>query len=97
MWARVVSLAYGRHEANGHATFRRGDLTWLLGSPPEGDKDYRRAHRQTVHNAIATAVSYGWLANQSCLECLVVPGHGIEGPPGDAQKPCPVHERKRPA
>jgi hypothetical protein len=94
MWARVVSLAYGRHAANGHAVFPRAELTWILGTPPQALEPFKRAHRQTVTNAIATAVGYGWLAEGSCLECLVVPGHAIAGPHGNADAPCPVHERK---
>jgi hypothetical protein len=94
MWARIICLAYGRHAANGHAIFHRGQLTWLLGTPPKGDKPFKRAQRQTVNNAIQTAVRYGWLDSGSCLECLVVPGHAIQGPQGKADAPCPVHERK---
>lgn len=94
MWARVVAYAYGRHEANGHAVFQRGDLAWLLGKPPQDGEPSKKAHPTTVRDAIATAVKYGWLAEDSCAECLIVPSHGIEGPPGNAEKPCPVHERK---
>ncbi|GAA4297633.1 hypothetical protein [Mycobacterium paraffinicum] len=94
MWARLVCYAYGRHEANGHAVFQRGQLTVLLGKPPEGDKPFRRAPRQTVHDAINTAVQHGWLAEGSCMECLVVPGHAIQGPQGQADAPCPVHEAR---
>jgi hypothetical protein len=94
MWARIISLAYGRHQANGHAVFQRGQLTWILGKPPKGDEPFKRADRQRVYEAIATAVKFGWLAEGSCLECLVVPGHAIEGPQGNAKAPCPVHERK---
>jgi hypothetical protein len=97
MWARLVCYAYGRHEANGHAMFQRGSLRVLLGKPPQGDRPFTPAPRSTVHEAINTAVMYGWLAEGSCLECLVVPGHAIAGPQGDAEAPCPVHERKRPA
>ena len=45
-------------------------------------------------NALALAVRHGWLAEGSCTECLVVPGHAIQGPDGDPNKPCPVHVRK---
>ncbi len=94
MWARIVCLAYGRHRANGHAVFGRGNLTWILGTPPHGDKPFQRANRQAVYNAIAAAVKYGFLDEGSCLECLVVPGHAIQGPEGKPDAPCPVHERK---
>ena len=94
MWARVFCLAYGRHQANGHALFGRGELTWILGTPPRDGKPFQRANRQAVHSAIATAVKHGFLDGGSCLECLVVPGHAIQGPQGKADAPCPVHERK---
>jgi hypothetical protein len=94
LWARVVSLAYGRHEANGHANFPRGELSWILGTPPKDGQPFKRRHRDSVRDAIAVAVKYGWLADGSCSECLIVPSHEIEGPMGNASKPCPVHERK---
>lgn len=95
LWARVLSLAYGRHAANGHANFQRGQLSWILGTPPKGGQPFKRRDRGSVRDAIAVAVKYGWLAEGSCSECLVVPHHDIAGPHGDESKPCPVHERKR--
>ena len=95
MWARVVCFAYGRHEANGHARFQRGQLTVLLGKPPEGDKPFRRAPRQTVHDAIATAVTYGWLDKESCMECLVVPGHAVADPRATPRHPAPCMNSAR--
>jgi hypothetical protein len=94
LWARVVALAYGRHEANGHANFGRGQLSWIMGTPPKDGGEHKRRDRKTLRDAIATAVKYGWLAEGSCSECLVVPGHDIVGPHGDPFKPCPVHERR---
>ena len=93
MWARLSSLAYGHHEANGHANFARGQLTMLMGTPPTADRPFKRAHRNTVQKAITMAVEFGWLAEGSCMECLVVPGHAIAGPQGNADAPCPVHEK----
>ncbi len=94
LWARVTALAYGRHEANGHANFGRGQLAWILGTPPKDGGEFKRRDRATLRNAIAVAVKHGWLAEGSCSECLVVPAHDIVGPNGDPFKPCPVHERK---
>ena len=94
MWLRAVCYAYGRHEANGHANLERGQLLWLLGKPPTGSRPFQRADKTTVRNAIRTAVRHGWLAEGSCSECLIVPAHAIEGPLGDANKVCPVHEQK---
>ena len=73
---------------------RPRELTWILGTPPRDGKPFQRANRQAVHSAIATAVKHGFLDGGSCLECLVVPGHAIQGPQGKADAPCPVHERK---
>jgi hypothetical protein len=95
LWARVVSLAYGRHEANGHAIFQRGQLSWILGKPAANGEEFKRRDRHTIRDAIATAVRYGWLAEGSCSECLVVPRGAITGPLGNPDKPCPVHVRKQ--
>lgn len=95
LWTRVVCLAYGRHEANGHANFQRGDLSWILGKPSKSGGDFQRRDRHTIRDAIAVAVKYGFLAKESCSVCLVVPPHAIEGPLGDPHKPCAVHESKK--
>jgi hypothetical protein len=71
-----------------------GQLSWILGTPPIGDKPFKRLDKTTVRNAIKTAVAHGWLADGSCSECLVVPGHAIAGGMGNEFKPCSVHERK---
>ncbi len=94
LWLRASCLAYARHEANGHANFRRGQLSWILGTPPKDDKPFKRVDSSTIGDAIKRAVRYGWLADESCSECLVVPGHAVEGPTGNPHKPCAVHERK---
>ncbi len=91
LWARIVSLAYGRNEANGHANFRRGDLSWILGTPAKDGQPFKRRHSASIREV---AVKHGWLAKGSCNECLIVPSHKIEGPLGNPNKPCPVHERK---
>jgi hypothetical protein len=95
LWLRLACIAYARHEANGHAPFKRGQLAWILGKPPDDNHSFRRVDRWTMQDALALAVRHEWLAEGSCTECLVVPGHAIQGPDGDANKPCPVHERKR--
>jgi hypothetical protein len=94
LWLRIACLAYGRHEANGHANFTRGQLSWILGTPPHGDQPFKRVDKYTVRDTIKLAVRHGWLAEGSCAECLIVPAHAIEGPQGNPAKPCPVHERK---
>lgn len=94
LWLRASCLAYGCHEANGHANFGRGQLSWVLGTPPTADSPFRPAHRKRVWDAIALAVRHGWLAEGSCTECLIVPAHAIEFGIGNPHKPCAVHERK---
>jgi hypothetical protein len=95
LWLRVTCLAYGHHEANGHANFRRGQLLWMLGTPPTADSPFKAAPGNRVCEAIADAVKRGWLAEGSRTECLVVPAHAIGGGLGNPNKPCPVHTRKR--
>lgn len=95
LWARVVCLAYGRNEANGHANFHRGELSVILGKQPTNGNDFKRRDRHTVRDAIATAVKYGFLAEGSCTECLLVPREAISGPLGNPHKQCAAHERKR--
>ncbi|WP_157897383.1 hypothetical protein [Mycobacteroides chelonae] len=94
LWARIASLAYARHGANGHAVFERGSLSWILGTPPKDGKLFKKRDSATIRDAIKVAVQYGWLAEGSCNECLIVPSHDISMPLGNESKPCPVHERK---
>lgn len=85
-WLRVSALAYGSHEDNGHAPFKRGFVALILGrnDPTVGPVPY-----DNVGRAIATAVEYGWLAAGSYWGCLIVPPHMIRK--GDLYaplKPC---------
>ncbi|MGE2692219.1 hypothetical protein [Mycolicibacterium pulveris] len=84
VWMKLVCLAYARHHANGHATFKPGELASILGVP-----------RQRVTEGIAVAVSYGFLSDESCSRCLVVPSHAIQGPQGNVYEPCMVNHKKR--
>lgn len=93
-WLRLVCYAYARHEANGHANFDVGRLEWLLGKPPVAGRPFERASKYAVRDGIGTAVKYGWLEAGSCAGCLVVPAHAIDGPLGDRNKACRVHDRK---
>jgi hypothetical protein len=73
LWLRLACIAYARHEANGHANFKRGQLSWILGKPPDGNQPFKRVDRWTMQDALALAIRHGWLAEGSCTECLVVP------------------------
>lgn len=99
LWLRVACLAYGRHDANGHANFGRGEMSMILGVAQTDAAAFKPQHRSTVYNAIQTAVRRGWIAKGSGSECLVVPNHAIEGPQGNPLRPCIVCARKagRPA
>jgi hypothetical protein len=66
LWLRISCLAYGRHEANGHATFGRGQLSWILGTPPTADHPFKRIDKYTVRDTIKLATGHGWLAEGSC-------------------------------
>ena len=60
LWLRVASLAYARHEANGHTNFQAGELSWILGKSSADGGDFKRRDRHTIRDAIATAVRYGF-------------------------------------
>lgn len=84
-WLRISFLAYGSHKLNGHAVFQPGDLGRILGIND----------RNNLQSEIRKAVKYGYLSQESCAECLVVPPHWIEGGIcGSPHTPCPVHSRK---
>lgn len=92
-WLRVASLAYGKHKANGHAQFRRGQIALVLATvdPQTGEV----LPDLNVGRAIRRAVQYGWLAEGSNVRCLIVPSHAISGPMGNQYAPCPDHGEAR--
>lgn len=90
-WLRVAALAYGSHQDNGHARFKRGEIALILGTPDGhgGIRPYVNLRR-----AIEDAVEYGWLAPESFWGCLIVPAHAIKkGHLGHGQ-PCPIHVKR---
>lgn len=88
-WLRVACLAYGRHRANGHATFAQGDVALVLATVDELTGEV--IPDANVSRAVGMSVEYGWLAKGSNARCLVVPAHAIGGSLGDPFAPCPVH------
>ncbi len=88
-WLRVVALAYGKHKANGHAAFKRGEIAWVLAKVDEDSGEIVAG--RNVHRAVAAAVDYGFLSPLSNQRCLVVPVHAIGGPSGNVLAPCPIH------
>lgn len=94
-WLRVTALAYGSHENNGHARFRRGEVGLILGSPNKTTGEIVPLHRSSVHRAIGEAVTYGWLEEGSFARCLIVPAHSIRrGSLKDPVKACPIHIKR---
>lgn len=91
---RVAFLAFGTHRANGHATFRRGEVAKVL-SHVDDDGTLIPTTRQTVHRAIAQAVEFGMLEEGSHSMCLVVPRHRATGGRGSPNSPCGRHSDGR--
>jgi hypothetical protein len=90
-WLRVSGLAYGRHNANGHALFGPGEIGKLLAKP--GLKGEAKPLSDSgVANAIKLAKRKGWIAQESMARCLVVPRHAVTGGLGGAAwTPCRAH------
>lgn len=88
-WLRVAALAYGKHSANGHASFAPGDLALVLGTIDRETGELRPS--RNVSRAIQTAVRYGWLATGSRTRCLVVPAFAVSGGLGSEYAKCQVH------
>lgn len=93
-WVRVAALAYGRHRANGHASFQPGDLQSALLRVDAMTGEVALPAKATVSRAIGTAVANGFLARGSDARCLIVPAH-IQGGLGNPADLCPVHEGRR--
>jgi hypothetical protein len=91
---RVAFLAFGRHRANGHAVFRQGEVSNVLGRFDD-EGTWLPADRRTVHRAIQQAVRYGLLAEGSKALCLIVPSHRITGGMGSPETPCKRHPETR--
>lgn len=95
-WLRIVALAYGCHDNDGHARFKRGDVALVLGSVDHETGAVIPLPRQRVHEAITQAVELGFLAEGSFARCLIVPAHGVrKGPLDTPHKPCPLHVRRK--
>lgn len=95
-WLRVASLAYGCHEDNGHAVFKRGEVALVLATVDHITGEVVPLDRRRLHEVIQHAVEYGWLEPGSKPRCLIVPAHAIKkGTIGNPDKPCPIHVRRR--
>lgn len=95
LWFRVAALAYGGHDATGHARFKPGELALILGTIDTSTGEWRTLHKSNVQRVIAKAVEFGLLAPESGSLCLVVPSHAIHGGVGgNGTVVCPLHKRK---
>jgi hypothetical protein len=94
-WLRVAALAYGSHQANGHAPFKPGEIALILASVDTETGEVKSMNKHNVQRSINKAVEYGWLVRPSGSLCLVVPGHAIQGGLGRAANACPLHGRKQ--
>jgi hypothetical protein len=79
LWHRVYALAYGVHRRNGHAPFREGELILALTIVDKTTGQVHEPRVDEVSRAIRTAVDYGFLADESCMRCLVIPEYAISG------------------
>lgn len=94
-WLRVVALAYGCHDNDGHARFKRGEIALVLGSVDQETGAVIPLSRQRVHEAVRQAVDLGFLGEGSLPMCLIVPAHDVKKGPLDHQsKPCPIHIKR---
>src|SRR5690242_20337375 len=91
-WLRVACAAYGQHKANGHATFRRGQLALILARIDTQTGEVVPLDRRNLHRAIQVAIQHGWLSIASSARCLVVPAHQVTGGLGNARAACPQHD-----
>ncbi|GAB3253365.1 hypothetical protein GCM10027425_12560 [Alteromonas gracilis] len=93
-WLRVAALAYGSHAENGHARFKRGEISLILGAVDTETGEFRRF--TNVAREIGRAVEFGWLEDGSYWGCLIVPAHSIrKGELGRRPKPCPLTAKHR--
>lgn len=91
-WLRVAALAYGSHQENGHAPFKRGQIALILGSVDAETGEIRPY--PNVRRAIAVAIEYGWLAEGSYWRCLIVPAHVAKKGNIGRANPCPIHVKR---
>jgi|GEM_PF-5633669 len=92
-WLRVTALAFGSHEDNGHARFKRGEIALVLGKVDKETGEVRPY--ENVGRAIKDAIAYGWLEPESFWGCLVVPAHAIKKGRHGHSPACPIHLRRR--
>jgi hypothetical protein len=88
---RVLFAAMGRHDRNGHARFRSGELADVLGSIDVTTGEVRPARRDSVSDAIKAAKRLGYITDESTVRCLVLSRHVFQKSWG-SPAPCAVHD-----
>ena len=78
-WLRLASLTHGKHRANGHASFKIGDVALVPSTIDDRTGEICTRSRQRVFEAIQSAIEYSLLAKGSTSRYLIVPPHAIEG------------------
>lgn len=92
-WLRIACLAYSSHGENGHATFKRGEISLALATVNKDTGEI--TPYANIHRAIQVAVEYGWLEEGSFWGCLIVPAHAIrKGDLSHSPTPCPIHIKR---
>lgn len=93
-WVRVVSLAYGGMERNGHCPLAPGDIEFTLSVVDKVTGTLTPADPSNVNRAIRFAVEQGFLGEGSNRRCLVVPRYVAEGGVrGHEHASCTRHSR----
>lgn len=93
-WLRVAALAFGKHRANGHASFSAGQISLILGRVTLPEGEVIPLDKGSTQRAIRKAIEYGWLSPESGSLCLVVPGNAVDGGYGGGPNtPCQKHGR----
>jgi hypothetical protein len=87
---RVLFAAMGRHDRNGHARFRPGELADVLGSIDVTTGEIRPARRGAVSDAIKAAKRLGYITDESFARCLVLSRHIFQNSWGSPQV-CAAH------
>jgi len=88
---RVFALAYSGHHRNRHCGFEPGGLHRALSYVDTVTGEVYEFSRQAVHQAISTAVEYGYLDTKSNANCLVVPPFISGGNLGKPHAVCRRH------
>ena len=94
LYLRVMGLAFAGHHRNGHTPFAPGELRRALPVVDKRTGELRVPTVQAITNAIHTAVSFGYLHEDSVTSrqhCLVVPHWITGGDRGNSNEPCKRH------